>query len=62
MSIEDYYKEIEIAMIWTNMEEDREATITRFFSRLNKNITNIIKLHYCIELEDIVSIAMMVET
>lgn len=35
MSIEDYHKEIEIAMIRTNMEEDREATMGRVFSGLN---------------------------
>jgi hypothetical protein len=29
-SVEDYYKEMEIAMIRANVEEDREATMARF--------------------------------
>jgi hypothetical protein len=30
-SVEDYHKKMEVAMIWANVEEDREATIARFF-------------------------------
>ena len=30
MSVEDYYKEMEIAMIRANVEEDREATMVIF--------------------------------
>jgi hypothetical protein len=29
-SVDDYYKEMEIAMIRANVEEDREATMARF--------------------------------
>ena len=34
-SVDDYHKEMEIAMIWANVEEDREATMARFLNRLN---------------------------
>ncbi|PNX68551.1 hypothetical protein L195_g056230, partial [Trifolium pratense] len=34
MSVEDYYKEMEIAMIKANIEEDREATMARFIAGL----------------------------
>ena len=30
MSVEGYYKNMEIAMIRVNIEEDREATMARF--------------------------------
>jgi len=30
MNVEDYYKEMEIAMIRVNVEEDRETTMARF--------------------------------
>ena len=30
-SVDDYYKEMEIAMIWANVEEDREATNGKVF-------------------------------
>jgi hypothetical protein len=41
-SVEDYHKEMEVAMIRANVEEDREATMARFFSGLNRDIANVI--------------------
>ncbi|KAJ9536634.1 hypothetical protein OSB04_un000183, partial [Centaurea solstitialis] len=60
-SVEDYYKEMEIAMIRANVEEDREATMARFLSGLNRDIANVVELQYCMELEDMVHTAMKVE-
>jgi len=34
-SVEDYYKEMEVAMIRTDIQEDREATMARFLAGLN---------------------------
>jgi hypothetical protein len=34
-TVDDYYKEMEIAMIQANVEEDREATMVRFLNGLN---------------------------
>jgi uncharacterized protein (DUF2249 family) len=34
-SVEDYHKEMEVAMIRANVEEDQEATMARFLSGLN---------------------------
>jgi len=34
-SVDDYHKEMEIAMIRANVEEDREATMARFLNGLN---------------------------
>ncbi|KAL4384474.1 hypothetical protein GQ457_15G018840 [Hibiscus cannabinus] len=34
-SVEDYYKDMQIAMIRANVEEDREATMARFLAVLN---------------------------
>ena len=48
--MEDYYKEIEIAMIRANAEEDREATIARFLVGLNREIANLVELHHYVEL------------
>ena len=31
-SVDEYYKEMQIAMIWANVEEDREATMARFLN------------------------------
>ena len=42
--MEDYHKEMEVAMIRVDVEEDREATMARFFSGLNRDIANVIEL------------------
>ncbi|KAA3480580.1 mutant gag-pol polyprotein [Gossypium australe] len=43
-SVEDYYKEIEIAMIQVYVQEDGEATMARFLVGLNRDIANIVEL------------------
>jgi hypothetical protein len=60
-SVEDYHKEMEVAMIRANVEEDREATMARFLSGLNKDIANVIELQHYVEIEDMVHMAMKVE-
>ncbi|RDX69261.1 hypothetical protein CR513_51647, partial [Mucuna pruriens] len=40
MSVEDYYKEIEVVMIRANVEEDHKATMARFIGGLKKEIAN----------------------
>jgi hypothetical protein len=60
-SVEDYHKEMEVAMIRVNVEEDREATMSRFLSDLNRDIANVIELQHYVEIEDMVHMAMKVE-
>ncbi|GKV18485.1 hypothetical protein SLEP1_g28856 [Rubroshorea leprosula] len=57
----DYHKEMEIAMVRANVEEDREATTARFLHGLNCDIANVIKLQHYVELEDMVHMVMKVE-
>ena len=52
--MEDYYKEMEIAMIRANIEEDTEATMARFLVGLNREIANLVELHHYMELKDMV--------
>ncbi|PKI59324.1 hypothetical protein CRG98_020279 [Punica granatum] len=59
-SVEDYYKEMKIALIRANIEEDEEATMARFLCGLNREITNVELQHY-VEIEEMVSMAMKVE-
>ena len=40
-SVEEYYKEIEIAMIRANVKEDDEQTMARFLNGLNHPIKKI---------------------
>ena len=58
MSVNDYHKEMEIAMIRANLEEDREATMTRFLNGLNWDIANVVELQHYVELEDMVHMAI----
>ena len=41
-SVNEYYKEMEIAMIRVNVEEDCEATMARFLNGLNHDIATIL--------------------
>ena len=54
-SVEDYYKEMEIAMIRANVEEDREATMARFLNGLNRKIADKVELQHYMEIEKIVN-------
>ena len=46
-SVDEYYKEMEVAMIRANIEVDRESTMAQFLNSLNPNIANIVELqHY----------------
>ena len=60
-SVEEYHKEMEVAMIKANIEEDREATMARFLHGLNKNIANVVELQNYVELEDMLHKAIKVE-
>ena len=59
--MDDYYKEMEIAMIQANVEEDRETTMVRFLNRLNWDIANVVELQHNVELEDTMHKAIKVE-
>ena len=59
--MDDYHREIKIVMIWANVEEDIEATMTRFLNGLNRDIANVVELQHYVELEDMVHMAVKVE-
>ena len=61
-SVKDYHEEMEDAMIRANVEEDRETIMVRFLNGLNRDIANIVELQHYVELEDMVHMAMKVET
>ena len=59
--MDDYHKEMEIAKIRANVEEDREATMAKFLNGLNRDIANVVKLQHYVELEDMVHMAIKVK-
>ncbi|KAF7802599.1 Transposon Ty3-G Gag-Pol polyprotein [Senna tora] len=60
-SVEEYYKEMEIAMIQANVVEDREATMAHCICGLNKEIANVVELQQYVEIEDLIHMAIKVE-
>jgi len=60
-SVEEYQKELEVAMIRANVNEDEEVTMSIFFNDLNRDITNVVELQSYAELEELVHLAIKVE-
>ena len=59
--MEDYYKEIDIAMIKANVEDDRETTMARFMNGLNWEIADKVELQHYVEIEEMVHKALKIE-
>jgi hypothetical protein len=53
-SVNEYYKEMEITMIRTNIIKDREATMASFLNGPDMEIANVVELQHYMELEDMV--------
>lgn len=52
--MDEYSKKMEIAIVQVNVTDDREAIITRFLNRLNRDIMNVVELQYYMKLEHMV--------
>ncbi|KAL4383885.1 hypothetical protein GQ457_15G019350 [Hibiscus cannabinus] len=59
--VEDCYKEMEVTMICTDIEEDREETMTKFINGLNREIADVLELQHYVKIEEMVYMAMKVE-
>jgi hypothetical protein len=60
-SVENYCKEMEIAMIHANVEKDWEATMARFLLGLNREIYDKVVMQHYVELEDMGNMDIKVE-
>ena len=60
-SVEEYFKEMKVAMARENIEEDRKPTMARFLEGLNQEIQNMVELQHYVELEDMVHMAIKIE-
>jgi hypothetical protein len=54
MSIDAYYKEMELLMIRTGTIEDPEATMSRFFNGLNVEVQDHVEMVVYYNIEDLV--------
>jgi len=53
MSVEEYFKKMEVTMIKVKIKEDNEVTMTQFLSGLKSDIRDILKLQEYVEMEDL---------
>lgn len=60
-SVDEYFKEMEVAMIRANVVEDREATMARFLHGLNREIADVVEMQHHVELTDMVHQAVKAE-
>lgn len=60
-SVEEYFKDLEVAKIRANVEESREVTMARFMSGLNYEIRDVVELQDHLDLEELVHQATKVE-
>ncbi|KAK8508406.1 hypothetical protein V6N12_055242 [Hibiscus sabdariffa] len=60
-TVEDFFKEMEMAIMRANIVEDREATMAWLLAGLNTEIANVVGLQHYVELEDMVHMAIKVE-
>jgi hypothetical protein len=60
-SVEDYYREMEKAMIRANVSEDEEQSISHFMSGLHRNIQRIVEFQQYRDLIELVHQASKAE-
>ena len=61
LTMEEYYKEMEMALVRANIEKESKDTMARFLNGLNPEIRDFVELQEYVELEDLLHKALRVE-
>ncbi|XP_071905719.1 uncharacterized protein [Coffea arabica] len=61
MSVEDYYKEMKMAIMKVDLREDGEATMARFLHGLRPKIAEVVELQHYLDMNDMLKKAVTVE-
>ena len=61
LTVEKYYKEMEMTLVRTNIEEETKDTMTHFLSGLNPDIRDVVELQEYVELDDFLHKEVWVE-
>jgi hypothetical protein len=61
MSIEEYQKDLEVAMIRASVVKEEEVKMFRFFRGLNREITNMMELQPYMDLDELAYLAIKVD-
>jgi hypothetical protein len=60
-SVDEYFKEMELLLVWTGIREDPESAMARFLGGLNEEISGFVKMLPYRTLQDLVDQAMRTE-
>ena len=61
LAVEDYFKEMEMAMMRADVHEDLEATMAQFLRGLRTEIADIVELHHYLDLNKLLDKTIKVE-
>jgi len=61
LAVEEYYKDMEMALVRANIEEEIEDTMACFLNGLNLDIRDIVELQEYVELDDLLHKAVQIE-
>nr|XP_016436215.1 PREDICTED: uncharacterized protein LOC107762369 [Nicotiana tabacum] len=61
MSVDEYFKTMDMAMIQANCMEEEEATMARFLNGLNKEIADIVELQQYVTIDELVDLFVKVK-
>ena len=61
MSVEDYYKEMEMTIMKANLREDGEATMTRFLHGLRLEIVEVVEFQHYLDMNEMLEKTVIVE-
>jgi len=61
LTVEEYYKEMEMVLVRANIEKETEDTMAHFLSGLNPDIRYVVELQEYVELDDLLHKAVWVE-
>ncbi|XP_070046592.1 uncharacterized protein [Nicotiana tomentosiformis] len=61
MSVDEYFKAMDMAMIQANCMEEEEATMARFLNGLNKEIADVVELQQYVTIDELVDLSVKVE-
>ena len=61
MTVEDYFKEMEMAMLRADVREDIEATMARFLRGLHAEIADVVELQHYLDMDELLDKAIKVE-
>ncbi|XP_019235260.1 PREDICTED: uncharacterized protein LOC109215615 [Nicotiana attenuata] len=61
MTVDEYFKAMDMAMIQANCMEEEEATMARFLNDLNREIADVVEIQQYVTIDELVDLAVKIE-